>query len=418
MSNTIPDGWELSTIGSLGKVVTGSTPSTVEPEYWGGNIPFISPADFGGSVYVKATQRKLTKLGASKGRLLPIDSVLVTCIGSLGGIAMAASESTTNQQINSLVPSRDNDPRFCFYNILFNIDELTKNAGTTTIPIINKSTFELINLLRPPFPEQQKIASILTAVDEVIESTTAQINKLKDLKTGMMQELLTKGIGRGGQPHSEFKDSPVGRIPKGWEVVQADSVCSKITKGTTPPKSDYVEDGKIPFLRVNNLSFDNKIHFENGVLFLSREIQDGVLARSRVYPGDILMNIVGPPLGKVAIVPDIFVEYNVNQAIIIYRAIENKINNKFLLHYLTSNMALDWFQTQSKKTSGQQNLTIEVCKDLHVPMPPLDEQDAIVRMLDSIHAKFSLATRKHSAYVELKKSLMQDLLTGKVRVNS
>ena len=70
----------------------------------------------------------------------------------------------------------------------------------------------------PHFPEQKKIAAILTSVDEVIEKTQAQIDKLKDLKTAMMQELLTCGVGVEGKPHTEFKDSPVGRIPKGWEV--------------------------------------------------------------------------------------------------------------------------------------------------------------------------------------------------------
>ena len=80
----------------------------------------------------------------------------------------------------------------------------------------------------PPLPEQQKIAAILTSVDDVIEKTQAQINKLKNLKTGMMQELLTRGVGVDGKPHTEFKDSPVGRIPKDWGIVKLSSVLSKI----------------------------------------------------------------------------------------------------------------------------------------------------------------------------------------------
>ena len=89
-------------------------------------------------------------------------------------------------------------------------------------------------LMIPPLSEQQKIAAILTSVDEVIEKTQAQINKLKDLKTGMMQELLTRGVGINGKPHTEFKDSPVGKIPKSWDCVQLLSVLEKIDSGWSP----------------------------------------------------------------------------------------------------------------------------------------------------------------------------------------
>ena len=222
----IPVEWEVKMLGDIGQVITGSTPSTTEPLYWEGEIPFVSPADFNGKVYVKDTGRKVTKLGAQKVRVLPKDSVLVTCIGSLGGIAMSSDVCVTNQQINSIIPTEKFNNKYCYYNILFNIHELEKNAGTTTLPIINKSTFERITICFPPLPEQQKIASILTSVDEVIEKTQSQINKLQDLKKGTMNELLTKGIG-----HTEFKDSPVGKIPKGWGVVSVDDLCAKVFVG-------------------------------------------------------------------------------------------------------------------------------------------------------------------------------------------
>lgn len=102
------------------------------------------------------------------------------------------------------------------YQLLINekfYKDLLNNAATTTLNAINKSSFRSIEVLIPPLTEQKKIASILTSVDDVIEKTESQISKLQDLKKGMMQELLTKGIG-----HTEFKDSPVGRIPKSWEV--------------------------------------------------------------------------------------------------------------------------------------------------------------------------------------------------------
>ena len=93
------------------------------------------------------------------------------------------------------------------------------NLAEVRRPQITRESLAKVEIPSPPLPEQKKIASILTSVDEVIEKTESQIAKLQDLKTGMMQELLTKGIGPGGVPHTEFKDSPVGRIPVGWEVI-------------------------------------------------------------------------------------------------------------------------------------------------------------------------------------------------------
>ena len=95
MSSSVPGGWEIKTVGDIGLVVTGSTPSTTEPRYWNGEIPFISPADFDGTVYIKNTSRMVTSEGAEKGRLLPENAILVTCIGSLGGMAMSSRPSVT-----------------------------------------------------------------------------------------------------------------------------------------------------------------------------------------------------------------------------------------------------------------------------------------------------------------------------------
>jgi type I restriction enzyme S subunit len=132
----VPDGWEVKPIKELGDIVTGTTPSTKEERFWGSLVPFISPADFKGSLYINKTARYLSREGARRGRILPGKSILVTCIGSLGGMAMTSIESTTNQQINAVVPNNKHDPHFCFYQLLQNINELKKNAGKYPTKII------------------------------------------------------------------------------------------------------------------------------------------------------------------------------------------------------------------------------------------------------------------------------------------
>ncbi len=203
--------------------------------------------------------------------------------------------------------------------------------------------------------------------------------------------------------------------PIEWKVVQADEICSKITKGTTPPKSDIVEDRDIPFLRVNNLTFEGRLNETNNLLFVSESAHRSSLARSIAYPKDILMNIVGPPLGKVVLLPETFAEYNLNQAIIIYRLDPGKTNIPYFLNYLKSSYAQYWLSLRSKKTSGQQNLTIDQCKEPPVPPPSLPEQQKIAHILSSWDKAIEKLESLIVAKQKRKKALMQQLLTGKKR---
>ena len=403
MNSIIPDGWEISNIGKLGQVITGSTPSTKIPAYWNGETPFISPADFKSSVYVQNTRRTLSVKGADKSRLLPKDSILVTCIGSLGGIAMNPIESTTNQQINALVPNINNNRRFCFYAILHNIHELKKNAGTTTLPIINKSTFETINILRAPLPEQQKIASILTSVDDVIEKTESQISKLQDLKNGMMQELLTKGIG-----HTEFKDSPVGRIPVGWHVKNMENVVKVVDSLHQTPS--FSSKG-YPMVRVSDIRV-GKINLDK-TMKVDQANYDIFIKNHKPKRGDLLMSRVGSYGVCAYLDRDIPLCIGQNTVVII----PNTIDSMFLFYVINSFIVQDQIEFEVAG-SGYKSLSLASIRNLNVVFPTIQEQLKIASILSSIDNNIENKQRKLQQNKSLKKSLMQDLLTGKVRVKT
>jgi len=207
----------------------------------------------------------------------------------------------------------------------------------------------------------------------------------------------------------------LGHIPNDWRLKTADEISLKITKGTTPPKEDIVEHREIPFLRVNNLGFHGALDQKSDFIFVSRNAHEGFLARSKAYPGDILMNIVGPPLGKVSLLGNDFAEYNMNQAIVIYRLQDDVICRNYFLAYLLSDIAQQWLQSRSKKTSGQQNLTIELCKGLPVPMPAFVEQKKIAQILSTWDQAIATTERLLDLARQQKKALMQQLLTGKKR---
>ncbi|EGR3250188.1 restriction endonuclease subunit S [Vibrio parahaemolyticus] len=208
----------------------------------------------------------------------------------------------------------------------------------------------------------------------------------------------------------------LGNFPSDWLIASADEITEKITKGTTPPKSEIVDDKKIPFLRVNNLGFNGSLKSNSEMLFVTEDAHNGFLSRSIAYPNDILMNIVGPPLGKIAMLGSEYPEYNMNQAVLIYRCKEQLIDNGYFLSFLGSELAQQWLQSRSKKTSGQQNLTIQLCKELPTPVPPLPEQRKIAKILSTWDKAITTTEKLIETSKQQKKALMQQLLTGKKRL--
>ena len=165
--------------------------------------------------------------------------------------------------------------------------------------------------------------------------------------------------------NSDINTLPV--LPKDWFYIRAENISDFITKGTTPQKGDLFErKGDVPFIKVYNLTHRGSLDFSVAPTFVSKETHNGFLARSKVLHGDVLMNIVGPPLGKVSLVPNTFDEWNINQAIVRYRTFACFFN-KYLTYFLLSQGTIDRMSGRSKATAGQFNLTLEICRDIQIP---------------------------------------------------
>jgi type I restriction enzyme S subunit len=287
------------------------------------------------------------------------------------------------------------------------------NSTGSTRKRIGLTQLRELTFISPPLPEQQKIAAILTSVDKVIEKTQAQIDKLKDLKTAMMQELLTCGVGVDGKPHTEFKDSPVGMIPKKWDVIPINQLVSKVGSGVTPRggSSAYVEIGT-PLIRSQNVHTDG-LRLEN-VSFITDE-QHKRMLNSQLKAKDVLLNITGASIGRCYYLPDDFGEGNVNQHVCIIRTNVSQLNHVYLSLVLNSEFGQR--QIMSLQAGGnREGLNFQQIRAIKLPVPPLNEQIKIAEILTSIESKLKCHNLKLSATQNTKKALMQDLLTGKVRV--
>ncbi|MFN4308263.1 restriction endonuclease subunit S [Sulfurihydrogenibium azorense] len=309
------------------------------------------------------------------------------------------------------------NPRYVFQYFLsdrFNRQKDLLAEGTTQEAISNDDLERIFITYPIEFPEQQKIAEILETVDRAIEKTDKIIEKYKRIKQGLMQDLLTKGIDENGKIRSEkthkFKDSPIGRIPEEWEVVKLLDVSNKIIDGThyTPT---YTEDG-VPFLRVIDIQQQN-IDLDS-VMKIKYEEHKFLTKRCLPEYGDILYSKNGT-IGISKLV-DWKWEFSIFVSLCLIKPKHKKVFNIFLKYFLDS----DWVKKQiilRAKQLSVTNLHLEEIREFIIFLPPLPEQQRIAEILSQIDNVIEKEQAYRQKLERIKKGLMEDLLTGKVRVN-
>lgn len=184
------------------------------------------------------------------------------------------------------------------------------------------------------------------------------------------EQLIKEGKIKKQKPLPEItgEEQPF-ELPEGWVYTRLNDICAWVTSGSTPPKTDFDESNGIPYLKVYNIR-DQRIDFEYKPQFVKKECHERKLKRSTLYPGDVVMDIVGPPLGKIAIIPDTYPQWNCNQAIAFFRPINIQINS-FLYTYLTAQIFLEYIELIG--TAGQDNISVTKSRTIVFPFPPLAE---------------------------------------------
>lgn len=195
------------------------------------------------------------------------------------------------------------------------------------------------------------------------------------------ERLIAEGKLKKQKKLSEISDDERQfSIPKNWVWCRFDDICFGITSGSTPPKNNFNDSNGIPYLKVYNIK-DQKIDFNYKPQFVDFECHSKKLNRSILYPGDVIMNIVGPPLGKIAIIPNDYPEWNCNQAITFFRPIESSLN-RYIYTYLRGGSFLK--EIDLIGTAGQDNISVTKSRSILLPTPPLKEQHRIVAKVDEL----------------------------------
>lgn len=184
--------WEEKKLAEIGEIITGKTPSTKDEKNWEGEIQFVTPTDINNSKYQFFTQRKVSE--NIKLKILPVGTIMFTCIASIGKMSISTEKCITNQQINSIIVNKNIYNEYIYYILLNLVPKIQASQSTTTLSIINKSEFSKFIIELPRLEEQEKIANFLSDVDRKIELLENKLQLLKNEKKGMLQKLLTGEI--------------------------------------------------------------------------------------------------------------------------------------------------------------------------------------------------------------------------------
>ena len=361
------EGWEYKKLKEVGLTQTGTTPSKQIKAYYGGDIPFIRPAELnidqnGGVQY--DSELKLTEEGALKSRVINANSVLMCCIGSVGKTGYTLNNVTCNQQINTLTPYDNYNPRFVYYALIspFFQQEVIKiaNSAKATLPIISKGKWEILSIPIPPLSKQQSIVDYLDSAFAKIDAMKANAEKALNEAKALFQASLKEML--------EPKE--------GWEEKYLKDI-AQYSIGLTYKPTNVCNDGTI-VLRSSNIQ-EGKLDLKD-IVRVNANIKEDLYVRT----GDILMcsrNGSARLVGKVCIIPEIKEKMTYGTFMMIIRSAYNPL----LYHYFDTGL----FRSQIKH--GEANMINQITRymldEVKLILPPVTEQQSIVETLDSLKSK-------------------------------
>ena len=420
-----PEDWEVSRIEELAFISSGSTPNRSVAAYWqDGTIPWVKTGEINYTV-IKSAEEKITQkaLNETSVTVYPVGTVLVAMYGqglTRGKVGILGIEATTNQACAAIIPKNENlIPSYLFHYLTYHYENIRRISHGSNQSNLSESLIASFRIRLPPKEEQRKIAEILNTVDAAIAHTSSLIAKLKQMKAGLLHDLLTRGLDENGELRDaialpeQFKDSPLGRIPKDWEVLKLESLLNGRPKNGYSPKevNEWTgtlmlglgclnEEGFEPLQLKNAPSNDLKIRaalLNDGDFLLSRSN-----TRERVALAGIYRHV-----GLPCIYSDLMMRLSLNE----------KTCNRFL------ELLLRHFPIKRQLTGSAQGTSVSMVKissqtviETVVALPNPTEQARIIECVDTYDTRIRAEEAYRDKLKLQKQGLMHDLLTGKVRV--
>ena len=394
----IPEDWEIRSIGEIASIIGGGTPSSFKNKYWNGNINWFTPTEIGDKKYASESNRKITKEGFKNcsAKMLPKGTILLTSRAGIGNTAILLKEACTNQGFQSLVVQLKTNNEFVYYVVNSITDVFIKNAsGSTFLEISPKKIKQILIPLPPTLAEQTAIANALSDMDALIDAQDKLIHKKRLIKQGAMQELL-----RPKEGWVEKKLGDITKLKNGYSF-KSEYFTNKGPIVITP--GNFQIQGGLKFHNKNTIRYSGMINQE-------MQIKKGDLL--------IVMTDLTPScnlLGKPGII-------NTNEVILHNQRIgkiiitNNIIHKSFLYYFFSSQI----FSNRMKKTatgSTVRHTSASTIRNTIINFPELNHQQRIAQTLSDMDTEIEQLETQLTKYKQMKTGMMQELLTGKKRLN-
>ena len=394
-AGVLPEDWEITSLGDIATIATGSTPPTQDLANYGDEYPFVSPVDIGEAKYVANTDKRLSKKGFTISRRFPAGSILFVSIGStIGKCGIAPIELTSNQQINAIFPSPSFSVDYLYYVICAAAARISGIAGEQAVPIVNKAQFSGTMVPMAPFDEQHAIAEVLSDVDGLLGELETLIAKKQAVKQAAMQQLLTV-------------KTRLQNFSGEWETATLGEAAD-IRNGATPStRITAYWNGPIPWCTPTDITrTPGKYLIET-----ERSVTADGLAScaASLLPVGALLLCSRATIGEIKIAASPVCTNQGFKSLVCTDGVSNEF-----LYYLLVTLKPRIIERAIGSTFleiGKRDVA-----SIEVKLPPLGEQRAIAAVLSDMDAELAALERRREKTRAIKQGMMQQLLTGRVRL--
>ena len=376
--------WKKIKISDIAEVIGGGTPSTKQPEYWGNDVPWLTPKDLSGynKRYISNGERNISNEGLknSSTRILPKGSILLTSRAPIGYLAIAEQDLCTNQGFKSLVLKPGNDSEFFYYLLKNNIIYIKNMSSGSTFAEISGSQVKNLEFNLPPLETQRKIARVLGAIDDKIELNNS-INKNLEQQA----QAIFKSWFIDFEPFG-------GTMPDDWEILKLEDVCNISAGGDKPKEVSKIRTDKYSIPVYSN-GIDNEGLY--GYTIESKIVKESVTISARGTIGYTCLRLEPyvPIVRLIAVEPK-----------------DNKISAKYLYHAIKKMNIVGYGTTQ-------QQITVPYCKMLNIIIPTQVYMDKFTTIANSIYKIIYENKKENSRLTQLRDTLLPKLMNGEIDVD-
>ena len=407
--NKLPEDWEIKKLKDIGNVYTGITPPTSDKENFGNEHLFVTSADIKENKYIFNSIRKLSNKGFEKTKKFKKGDILYVCIGSIGKIALAKTDFSCNQQINVLRVNKEIDNEFIYYQLMNSFPYISKFISKRVVPIMNKTTFENLEISLPPLDEQKRIASALSKIDAYLENTIKLIEEKERFKRGIAKKLLTCKEGEN-IPEARFRG-----FEDEWEIVKLGDIGTITATGV----DKKINDNETPIKLLNYLDvFNRNKLYEKEISYMTTATEKQ-LEKCNIRKGDLF--ITPSSEDKKGIAKSSVAMEDFKNTVYSYHIIRVRFNKEIDLKFKSYMCDTDFFHRQAYRLcdgSGQRYfIKLDNFRNMEICIPKsIKEQEKIGGYLSLLDKEIDNLKKQKELIKEMKRGAMQKLLSGEVRL--